>query len=84
MSNETHVLTDRIVQDPTNLVGKPVVRGTRISVEVILEYLTHNPNFDELLLDYPRLTMDDVRACLAFAQTLMREAPHVETTPTLI
>ena len=67
----------RIVQDPAILSGKPVIRGTRIPVEVILEYLAHNPDFDELFADYPRLTMDDVKAALAYAQHLVQ----VEATP---
>ena len=62
----------RIVQDPAILAGKPVIRGTRIAVEVILEYLAHNPDFDELFADYPRLTMDDVKAALEYAQHLVR------------
>jgi uncharacterized protein (DUF433 family) len=70
---EQHIALDRIVQDPAILGGKPVVKGTRIAVEVILEYLAHNPNFDDLFADYPRLTMEDVQACLAYAQTLVHE-----------
>jgi uncharacterized protein (DUF433 family) len=66
----------RIVQDPEILSGKPAVRGTRISVSVVLEYLADNPDFDELFVDYPRLTMDDVRACFAFAQTLVEKSPR--------
>jgi uncharacterized protein (DUF433 family) len=68
--------TDRIVQDPAILGGKPVVKGTRIAVEVILEYLAHNPDFSELFVDYPRLTMNDVRACFAYAQRLVEAAPR--------
>ena len=80
-----HLLTDRIVQDPTILVGKPVVKGTRIPMEVVLEYLAHNPDFAELLVDYPRLTMDDARACLEFAQVLVREETQpTDTTLTLV
>ncbi len=59
---------DRIVADPEILVGKPVVRGTRIPVELVLQYLAENPNFDDLFADYPRLTMEDVKACFAYAQ----------------
>ncbi len=66
---------DRIVQDPAVLSGKPVVRGTRISVAVVIEYLADNPNLDELFADYPRLTMDDVKACLAFAHRMVERAP---------
>jgi uncharacterized protein (DUF433 family) len=69
---------DRIVEDPEILAGKPTVRGTRIAVGVVLAYLANNPNFDDLFADYPRLTMDDVRACLAYAQSLVEErhGPH--------
>jgi len=61
----------RIVRDPDILVGKPVIRGTRISVEVVLDYLAHTPDFPELFADYPRLTIEDVQACLEYAQGLV-------------
>jgi uncharacterized protein (DUF433 family) len=64
---------DRIIQDPEILVGKPVVKGTRIPVDVVLAYLEHNPNLNELFADYPRLTMDDVKACLHYARTVLEE-----------
>jgi uncharacterized protein (DUF433 family) len=76
MAIDQHSFLDRIVQDPTILAGKPVVKGTRIAVEVVLDYLAHNPDFDELFADYPRLTMADVQACLAYAETLVEAAPH--------
>lgn len=60
---------DRIVRDPAILAGKPVIRGTRIPVEVVLEYLAHNPDFSELFADHPRLTMDDAKACFAYARS---------------
>lgn len=69
--------TDRIVRDPAVLSGKPVIRGTRIPVEVVLEYLANNPSFDELFADYPRLTMSDVKAALDYAQRLVR----IEASP---
>ena len=59
--------TDRIVQDPEILVGKPVVKGTRLSVELILGHLAENPDLDELFAAYPRLTVEDVKAVLAYA-----------------
>jgi uncharacterized protein (DUF433 family) len=68
MAHEVPHYQDRIVTDPQILVGKPTIKGTRISVERVLEYLAVNPNFDELFTDYPRLTMEDVQACLAYAQ----------------
>ena len=61
---------DRITSDPAILVGKPVIRGTRISVEVILEQLALNPDTDELFAAYPDLTLDDVKAALAYAGDL--------------
>jgi uncharacterized protein (DUF433 family) len=59
----------RIVEDPEILAGKPVVRGTRIPVALVLDYLAHTPDFRQLFADYPRLTIEDVKACFAFAQT---------------
>ncbi len=81
MTKETPLYADRIIQDPAILVGKPVVKGTRIPVAVVLEYLAHNPNFDELFADYPRLTMADVQACLDYAQTLVQEEAARTATP---
>jgi uncharacterized protein (DUF433 family) len=71
MTKEHANYANRIVQNPDILAGKPVIKDTRIPVQVILEYLAHNPDFDELLADYPRLTMDDVKACFEYAQTLV-------------
>jgi len=58
----------RIVTDPTIMVGKPVVRGTRIPVEHVLGRLAENPDLGELFAAYPELTRDDVKACLQYAQ----------------
>lgn len=68
MSDE---LRDRIVVDPRMMVGKPVVRGTHIPVELVLDKMALNIDVEELLLDYPRLTRDDVRACLEYAAALV-------------
>jgi len=62
---------DRIVQDPNIMVGKPVVRGTRIPVEVVIGKLAENPDLDDLFTAYPRLTIEDVKACLTYANTLV-------------
>jgi uncharacterized protein (DUF433 family) len=84
--NQPPIDAGRIIQDPAILSGKPVIRGTRIPVDVILEYLAHDPDFDELFADYPRLTMDDVRACFAFAQRLVEATPKPKeiATPTAL
>jgi len=86
MTNQPPVYAGRIIQDPAILSGKPVVSGTRIPVHIVLEYLAHNPNFDELFADYPRLTMDDVRACFAYAQLLVEATPKPKeiATPTAL
>lgn len=65
---------ERITVDPAILSGKPTVRGTRISVELVLAYLANNPNFNDLFVDYPRLTMEDVKACLAYATSALGTA----------
>jgi len=68
MADERPPYADRIVRDPAIMVGKPVVRGTRIPVAVVVGYLAENPDLGELLAAYPRLTLDDVKACLAYAR----------------
>lgn len=58
---------ERIVIDPEIRFGKPCVRGTRITVGDVLSYLASGMSEDEILADFPQLTRDDIRACLAFA-----------------
>jgi uncharacterized protein (DUF433 family) len=60
-------IAEGITVDPKVVVGKPVIKGTRLPVELILAKLAANPDLDELFLDYPELTIDQVRACLYFA-----------------
>ena len=60
-------LLERIAIDPAVRFGKPCVRGTRISVGDVLEYLAGGMAEDEILGDFPQLTRDDIRACLAYA-----------------
>lgn len=64
---------DHIEVNPDVLVGKPVVRGTRLAVELILELLAAGETESDLLSDYPRLKRDDLRACLAYASYLAHE-----------
>lgn len=71
MNQETDINQERIVRDPAILVGKPVVKGTRIPVDLVLAYLARNPSFQDLFADYPRLTMADVQACFAYARALV-------------
>lgn len=58
---------DRIAIDPQIRFGKPVVRGTRMTVGDVLGYLAGGMSEDEILADFTYLTRDDIRACLAFA-----------------
>jgi len=58
---------DRIVIDPAIRFGKPCVRGTRIAVGDVLSYLASGMRVEEVLADFPQLTGDDIRACLAYA-----------------
>ena len=62
---------DRIIVDPEILVGKPVIRGTRIPVELVLKRLAQDLTIETILEAYPRLTLEDVKACLEYAQALV-------------
>ncbi len=68
MDDERPAYLDRIVRDPKIMVGKPIVRGTRIPVERVLQHLEETFDVEDLFQAYPRLTVDDVRACLAYAR----------------
>ena len=63
----------RIHADPHVLCGKPVIRGTRISVELILRKLSEGATVEDLLDAYPHLTVEDVRAAVAFAADVVAE-----------
>ena len=65
--------SDRIVVDPEILAGKPVIRGTRLAVELILELLAAGQSEDDLLANYPGLTREDILACLSYASHLVHE-----------
>jgi len=60
-------LLDRITLDPQIRSGKPVIRGTRITVSDILEYLAGGMSHSEVQADFPDLSEDDIRAALLFA-----------------
>lgn len=57
----------RITANPKILGGKPIIKGTRISVEFMLDLLASNVSEDEILEDYPHLTKEDIHACLRYA-----------------
>ncbi len=64
----------RITRDPKILVGKPVIKGTRISVEFILELLAAHWSEAEILENYPHITREDISASLAYAHDVVQEA----------
>jgi uncharacterized protein (DUF433 family) len=67
---------EHIVSDPAILFGKMVIKGTRVPVELILEKLAIGLSFQELLQAYPRLTQQDILACLSYASD---SAKHEKT-----
>jgi uncharacterized protein (DUF433 family) len=71
MKEDQRPYQERITADPRILAGKPVVRGTRIAVDLVLEELAQNPDIDELLAARPDLTRPDVQACLAYAKAMV-------------
>ena len=64
--------TQLIVSDPSIMMGKPVIAGTRIPVELILEKIAAGETIEQLLEAYPRLTEEGVRAALYFASQVLR------------
>lgn len=68
----TDALLNRITIDHNLLVGKPVVRGTRISVELVIDLLARGASKDRLIEQYDNLTTDDVHACLAYAREVLQ------------
>jgi uncharacterized protein (DUF433 family) len=60
-------LLNRIALDPKVMVGKPTIKGTRLTVDFILNLLAHGATFDEICDEYRGLTAEDIQACLLFA-----------------
>ena len=67
----TAAVRTEVVSDPTVMSGEPVVRGTRITVQTVLEFLAAGDSIEDVLEEYPRLTRADVQACLDYASRLM-------------
>ncbi len=68
---------ERIVVDPEVLAGKPVIRGTRLAVEFVIDLLAQGWTIEDILRNYPHLTREDVLACLQYAsETLRAETTH--------
>jgi uncharacterized protein (DUF433 family) len=71
MADET--LLKRIAVNPAIFGGKPIIRGMRISVELILSLLTQGETWEAILDDYPDLEPEDIRACLAYAHAVIAD-----------
>lgn len=69
MADDT--LLRRIVVDPAIFAGKPIIRGLRISVELILSLLAQGQSVDDIRADYPELDPEDIRACIAYAHAVV-------------
>ena len=72
------VSTDRIEINPKVMLGKPVIRGTRVTVELILRKLGEGASEQQLLDAYPRLTPEDIRAAITYAADVLS---HEEIAP---
>jgi uncharacterized protein (DUF433 family) len=72
-------MTSRIVIRPDVCNGKPVIRGTRITAQTVLEFLSAGDSVEDVLEEYPSLTRRDVQACLDYASRLM--ANHYTLVP---
>jgi uncharacterized protein (DUF433 family) len=62
---------ERISLDPRTMVGKPVIRGTRIPVELVVRMLAQGISENDILEEYPRLELEDIRAALAYAAQVL-------------
>ncbi len=60
-------LLERISLNPEVMAGKPVVAGTRLTVEFVLNLMAHGATADDILQEYPGLTLEDIQACILFA-----------------
>jgi len=73
-------LLERITLDPRIMVGKPVIRGTRLTVEYILNLLAHGATVAEILEEYDGLTQEDIQACLLFASRSLETTAFMPLT----
>lgn len=74
-------LSDRIEIDPSRMNGKPVIKGTRITVELILKKLAEGAETEDLLEAYPHLEKDDIRAVFDYAARTHADEETIEPTP---
>jgi uncharacterized protein (DUF433 family) len=68
-----HPLLEHISVDPAICFGKPCVKGTRIWVSLLLDFIAAGTTFEEILAHYPQLTREDILACVAYGAAMSRE-----------
>ncbi len=73
-------LLERIILNPKIVVGKPVIKGTRLTVEYILNLFAHGASANEILEEYEGLTPEDLQACFLFATKSLRETEFMPLT----
>ena len=66
-------LKERIIINSEILVGKPVIKGTRIAVEFVLELLSQGWSYEEILQNYPQLKKEDIVACFQYATEILKD-----------
>lgn len=64
---------ERIIVDPNVMVGKPVIKGTRVTVEFIVDLLANEWSFSEILGSYPGISNQDIVACLQYAHDVLKD-----------
>ena len=64
---------ERISIDPTICHGKPYIKGTRIWVSLVLDFLASGDSIESILQEYPNLTLEDILACIAYSAEIVRE-----------
>jgi len=73
-------LLERITVDPRVMVGKPIIKGTRLTVEYILNLLAHGATATEIISEYKGLTQEDVQACILFATRSLENTAFMPLT----
>jgi uncharacterized protein (DUF433 family) len=81
MKDPDQDLLVRITVDPRVMVGKPVIRGTRLTVDYILNLLGHGATVPEILDEYRALTAEDIRACMLFAARSLEDTEYLPASP---
>ena len=73
-------LLERIAVNPKVMAGKPVIRGTRLTVEYVLNLLAHGATVEEILVEYPGLSREDIQACILFASKALEDTDFMPLT----